>query len=232
MVATLTRRARRTGWLRGALVDFFLKRTRALAGFREMPKFCLVLLLTSTRHTLLSIGKAMEQAGCLEQAGISTSSRLLRRTLLLRVRICARWSVSGVPATIAKCSVARSRACCSPMAQNPPWNHGSKSYLKARLQDFQPPPEESRLKLVSSSIQSALNRGEVLVAPSTDPGWTPLFLTATGLVMEMGGTMSHGAVVAREYGIPAVVGVPGATERITTGQRITIDGSAGTVFLM
>ena len=76
-----------------------------------------------------------------------------------------------------------------------------------------------------------LEPGEVLVAPSTDPGWTPLFLTAAGLVMEMGGIMSHGAVVAREYGIPAVVGVPGATQRITTGQRITVDGSAGTVFL-
>jgi len=50
-------------------------------------------------------------------------------------------------------------------------------------------------------------------------------------VMEMGGMMSHGAVVAREYGIPAVVGVAGATERIATGQRITVDGSAGTVAL-
>ena len=50
------------------------------------------------------------------------------------------------------------------------------------------------------------------MAPSTDPGWTPLFLTAGGLVMEMGGANSHGAVVAREYGIPAVVGVPRATE--------------------
>jgi pyruvate,water dikinase len=49
--------------------------------------------------------------------------------------------------------------------------------------------------------------------------------------MEMGGAMSHGSVVAREYGIPAVVGVPGATERITTGQKITVDGSAGTIFL-
>ena len=71
--------------------------------------------------------------------------------------------------------------------------------------------------------------GEVLVAPSTDPGWTPLFLTAGALVMEMGGMMSHGAVVAREYGIPAVVGVPDATGRITTGEHVTVDGSAGTV---
>jgi phosphoenolpyruvate synthase/pyruvate phosphate dikinase len=71
--------------------------------------------------------------------------------------------------------------------------------------------------------------GEILVAPSTDPGWTPLFLTAGGLVMEMGGAMSHGSVVAREYGIPAVVGVPLATTRIATGQRITVDGGAGTI---
>jgi pyruvate,water dikinase len=74
-----------------------------------------------------------------------------------------------------------------------------------------------------------LEPGEILVAPSTDPGWTPLFLTAGGLVMEMGGSNSHGAVVAREYGIPAVVGVAGATERISTGQVVTVDGGAGRV---
>jgi rifampicin phosphotransferase len=78
---------------------------------------------------------------------------------------------------------------------------------------------------------ATLEPGEVLVAPSTDPGWTPLFLTAGGLVMEMGGAMSHGAIVAREYGIPAVVGVPDATERIATGQAVTVDGSAGVVQL-
>ena len=76
-----------------------------------------------------------------------------------------------------------------------------------------------------------LEPGEILVAPSTDPGWTPLFLTAGGLVMEMGGSISHGAVVAREYGIPAVVGVTRATERIITGQQITVDGSNGIVSL-
>jgi pyruvate,water dikinase len=74
-----------------------------------------------------------------------------------------------------------------------------------------------------------LEPGEILVAPSTDPGWTPLFLIAGGLVMEMGGAMSHGAVVAREYGIPAVVGVPDATEHIITGQQITVDGFTGEI---
>ncbi len=76
-----------------------------------------------------------------------------------------------------------------------------------------------------------LSPGEILVAPSTDPGWTPLFLKAAGLVMEVGGAMAHGAIVAREYGIPAVVGVAGATERIATGNRVTLDGTAGTVVI-
>jgi pyruvate,water dikinase len=84
-------------------------------------------------------------------------------------------------------------------------------------------------RVVMDPVGAHLEPGEILVAPSTDPGWTPLFLTAGGLVMEMGGANSHGAVVAREYGIPAVVGVPQATHRISTGDVITIDGAAGTV---
>nr|WP_275939238.1 PEP-utilizing enzyme [Polyangium spumosum] len=86
-----------------------------------------------------------------------------------------------------------------------------------------------KARVVLDPVGAKIEPGEILVAPSTDPGWTPLFLTAGGLVMEMGGSMSHGAVVAREYGIPAVVGVAGATARITTGQVITVDGGAGRV---
>ncbi len=84
-------------------------------------------------------------------------------------------------------------------------------------------------RVVLDPVGAHLEPGEILIAPSTDPGWTPLFLTAGGLVMEMGGANSHGAVVAREYGIPAVVGVPDATTRISTGQQITVDGSTGVI---
>jgi pyruvate,water dikinase len=87
-------------------------------------------------------------------------------------------------------------------------------------------------RVIHDPVGARLEPGEILVTPSTDPGWTPLFLAAAGLVMEMGGPNSHGAVVAREYGIPAVVGVTDATDRISTGQRITVDGSAGTVSLV
>ena len=76
-----------------------------------------------------------------------------------------------------------------------------------------------------------LQAGDVLVAPSTDPGWTPLFLRASAIVMETGGFGSHGAIVAREYGIPAVVNIPGVLKMIKNGQKITVDGDAGKVYL-
>jgi phosphohistidine swiveling domain-containing protein len=76
-----------------------------------------------------------------------------------------------------------------------------------------------------------LQPGEILVAPSTDPGWTPLFLLAAGLVMETGGYLSHGAIVAREYGIPAVLNVPLATHRIPDGSALVLDGGEGMVWL-
>jgi pyruvate,water dikinase len=76
---------------------------------------------------------------------------------------------------------------------------------------------------------AALRRGEVLVAPSTDPAWTPLFLRASAVVMEVGGYLSHGAIVAREYGIPAVVNVGNAMNILRDGQIIHVDGDTGTV---
>jgi pyruvate,water dikinase len=71
-----------------------------------------------------------------------------------------------------------------------------------------------------------------MVCPGTDPSWTPLFMAAAGLVMEVGGMMTHGAVVAREYGIPAAVGVTSATTRLITGQRIRLNGSSGEITLL
>jgi phosphohistidine swiveling domain-containing protein len=71
--------------------------------------------------------------------------------------------------------------------------------------------------------------GDVLVAPTTTPAWTPLFPALAGLVTETGGILSHAAIVAREYGIPTVVGVNGATRRIADGARVSIDGDEGTV---
>jgi pyruvate,water dikinase len=74
--------------------------------------------------------------------------------------------------------------------------------------------------------------GEVLVAPFTDPGWTPYFLNAAGIVMDMGGLLSHGSIIAREYGIPAVVNVGPATRMVKSGQMLCVDGDRGVVEIL
>jgi pyruvate,water dikinase len=69
--------------------------------------------------------------------------------------------------------------------------------------------------------------GEILIVPFTDASWTPFFALASGLATEIGGTLSHGAVVARELGLPAIVDLPGATECFTTGQQVRLDADSG-----
>jgi phosphohistidine swiveling domain-containing protein len=76
------------------------------------------------------------------------------------------------------------------------------------------------------------DRARLLVTAFTDPSWTPLFVAITGLVTEVGGLMTHGAVIAREYGLPAVVGVENATRLIRDGQRIRVHGTDGYVEIM
>ena len=88
---------------------------------------------------------------------------------------------------------------------------------------------EGPVHVVRDPSRDELEPGEILVAEFTDPGWTPLFMNAAGLVSEVGGVLTHGAVVAREYGIPAVVGVRGATTVLRTGQRVRVDGVRGFV---
>jgi pyruvate,water dikinase len=78
---------------------------------------------------------------------------------------------------------------------------------------------------------AAIEPGEILVAPVTDAGWTPLFIAAAGVVVDVGSTLSHGSTVAREYGLPAVVNVKHGTRMIRTGQTITVDGTHGVVVL-
>jgi pyruvate,water dikinase len=88
---------------------------------------------------------------------------------------------------------------------------------------------EGVVHIVHDPTGVQLAPGEILVCPGTDPSWTPLFLVAGGLVTEVGGLLTHGSVVAREYGIPAVVGVHQATHRLRTGQRVRIDGTSGRI---
>jgi pyruvate,water dikinase len=86
--------------------------------------------------------------------------------------------------------------------------------------------------ILRADTQEQLLAGEILVAPFTDPGWTPYFVPAAAIVMDEGGTISHGSIVAREYGIPAVVNVGDGTKIIKTGQMIEVDGDNGVVRIL
>ncbi|GAA0937214.1 PEP/pyruvate-binding domain-containing protein [Actinocorallia libanotica] len=224
----LVRRARRERPVRAALAGFLLRRARAVSGLRELPKFTWIHLLYETRRQLLLIGASLAGRGLLDRPD---------DIMFLDLRE-AREAVAG---TAMRETAAARRA----------------AYERERRRRHVPdvllsdgtdvgallPPREGALtgmpgaagtvtgpaRVLLDPSSARLEPGEILVAPSTDPGWTPLFMTAGGLVTETGGPNSHGPTVAREYGIPAVIGVAHATREIRTGQRITLDGAAGTV---
>ena len=216
---------------RRRVLGALLRRVRANAGAREHPKFQVIRLFAKGRVLLAPVGADLASRGLLSSPDDLWYLTLaeMRRAVRgedLRALVTERRTQYGremVRRHIPR--VLLSDGTDVEAAYAPPADGA------LRGSPASPGTVTAVARVVRSPHTARLEPGEILVAPSTDPGWTPLFLTAGGLVMEMGGMMSHGAVVAREYGIPAVVGVAGATERIATGQRITVDGSAGTVAL-
>ncbi len=91
---------------------------------------------------------------------------------------------------------------------------------------------EGRARVILNMEDADLEEGDILITAFTDPSWTPLFVSIKGLITEVGGLMTHGAVIAREYGLPAVVGVENATKRIKDGQRIRVNGTEGYVEIL
>jgi pyruvate,water dikinase len=233
MVGELIGRARRQSRLRGWLVRFFLTRARLLSGLREMPRYLLALMLAQAKGYLGSVGEALVAAGAVEtpedayflslrEARIALSGADYRATVRARRKAYARESKRHhVPLILLSDGT-------EPQAQQ---THIGASENTLQGIGASPGVFTASVKVILDPRAAELVPGDILVAPTTDPGWTPLFLVAGGLVMETGGVMSHGAIVAREYGIPAVVGAAGAVERIRSGQRITVDGATGMVHL-
>ncbi|MEV1169008.1 PEP/pyruvate-binding domain-containing protein [Nonomuraea sp. NPDC049784] len=231
-IAHVVSAARRKGWWRAPVVRFGLRRTREFAGLRELPKFYLVKTLAGVRQSMLVVGEHLVELGVVDSArDVFFLSFQEARAALgggdLREVVEERRSAYGqesrrrhVPRVLLSDGT-EPEALASAAADGALTGTAASAGTVTGV-----------ARVVLDPIGAHLEPGEILVCPSTDPGWTPLFLTAGGLVMEMGGAMSHGAVVAREYGIPAVVGVPDATHRITTGQEIEVNGAAGTVTLM
>jgi len=91
---------------------------------------------------------------------------------------------------------------------------------------------EGRARVILRMEDADIEEGDILVTAFTDPSWTPVFVSIKGLVTEVGGMMTHGSVIAREYGLPAVVGVESATRLIEDGQRIRVNGAEGYVEIL
>ena len=112
----------------------------------------------------------------------------------------------------------------------PPGDEGAPTARNVRGIAASPGVHRGRARVVATLHQArALDRGDVLVAAATGPEWTPYFAVIGAVVTDSGGLLTHGAIVAREFGIPAVVGTGVATERIPDGATVTVDGDAGTV---
>ncbi|MFJ8076475.1 PEP/pyruvate-binding domain-containing protein [Streptomyces sp. NPDC096176] len=232
MLAELAQRARRKRPVRGRLAGFFLRRTRELSGLREAGKFAGLYALRDRRRHLLLIGADLQATGLLERTDdvmfltLPELRTAVERGDDLREAVAGRRSEYArelrrrtVP--VALLSDGTDVETLMPAPASDGHTLTGTGAASGRV--------TGRARVVRDPASASIEPGEILVAPTTDPGWTPLFLTAGGLVTETGAVMAHGPTVAREYGIPAVICVPGATERIRTGQLITVDGAAGTV---
>lgn len=228
--------ARKTfaGGVKARIIRAATGRVRALSGLRESPKFYIIQIMGIIRQGLLSCGEDLVSRGTINQPddlfflylselhalargdrndlkSLITDRRNKYAKELSRIQIPhlllsdGRAFYEGITPT----EISRSKMLGSPVS---------------------PGIAEGLVRVVLNPHDTRLSPGEILVCKATDPAWTPLFLAAAGLIMETGGMMTHGAIVAREYGIPAVVGVNKATTLLHNGQLIRLNGSTGEIF--
>ncbi|MEV1331311.1 PEP/pyruvate-binding domain-containing protein [Micromonospora costi] len=231
-LADVVTRARRRRPVRGRLAGFLLRRARSLAGLREAGKFAGLYRLRAMRRELLLVGAELADGGLLAQPDDIMFLTLDEATEAVRQGVDHRPTV-GARRAVHRRELRRRTVPVALLSDGtdleavlpaPAGTAGALRGVGAAAGVATGPA-----RVVHDPATAHLEPGEILVAPTTDPGWTPLFLTAAGLVTETGAVMAHGPTVAREYGIPAVICVPDATRLIRTGDVVTVDAAAGTV---
>jgi pyruvate,water dikinase len=230
-------RARLKGPFRRWMLDLLVREAQAGLVFRENLKGELVRAVAFLRRLLLELGERLARTSVLEQR-----EDIFFLTLEELEPVVSRRATFDVRSAV---NTRRARHRANEALSPPP------VIVDALSPEWRPPPAFdpsatvlsgvpvspgkavglARVILSAASAESVLP-GEILVAPYTDPAWTPHFLSAAGLVTDLGGQLSHGSVVAREYGLPAVVNVPFATRTLRTGQRICVDGDRGQVTIL
>ncbi|MFN2109232.1 MAG: PEP/pyruvate-binding domain-containing protein, partial [Anaerolineae bacterium] len=231
-------RQTRGGWLKARVIRAAAYRLRALAGLRESPKFTAIRLFDVMRQALLKSGQTLVEAGTLAQPD---DVFFLYFAELEELAANENHDWVGIVRERRQAYAREQRRRQIPrllLSDGQTFYEGARSTDAAEATNaltgspVSPGVVEGVVHIVFNPHNAQLAPGEILVCPGTDPSWTPLFLAAGGLVMEVGGLMTHGGVVAREYGIPAVVGIPDVTRRLKTGQRIRVDGTTGQVVVL
>ncbi|WP_256862629.1 rifamycin-inactivating phosphotransferase [Microbispora sp. GKU 823] len=231
----LTRlRALPDGERKAAETKRMIDRVRAFAGYREYPKYGMISRYFVYKQALLREADRLVQSGVLREREDIFFLRLEELQEVVRT--------NEVDAELIR---ERREAFRSYEALTPPRVLTSDGeVITSRYRRDDAPPGalaglpvsagtvEGRARVVMDMAQADLEAGDILVTAYTDPSWTPLFVAAAGLVTEVGGLMTHGAVIAREYGLPAVVGVEQATRLIRDGQRIRVNGTDGYVEIL
>lgn len=200
---------------------------RIAAGMREYPKSDIVRFMELGRKALFSAGEELVSKGKLEKAEdiffVHQEDVLKDRDLISLVKT----NKENYDKEMKRTSIPRIIM-----------NNGATYYTSTVVDPnsntingmaLSPGVYEGKIRVVFDPMNTELQEGEIMVTESTNPAWTPLFATAGALIMEYGGPISHGGIVAREYGIPAVVGIPSATALLKDGQKVRVNGETGVI---
>ena len=215
-------------------LEKYYKTWLTFGGYRETPKHYVIKVIELFRRQALTIGQTFVVGGRLDKPEqifdltIADIDRaLVDPTLDLRALAQERTQLTNKikkSHLVARIIDSRGKIYFPPRTASAP---GEMSGVP-----ISPGLVQGRVKVFKHAAEKKLLPGEILVARATDPGWTPLFINARGIILEIGGALQHGAVVAREYGIPCVSGLDGATDLLKDGQLVEVDGSNGIVRLL
>jgi len=226
------------GWLKRSLFDHVAYLAQRYLPLREDQRFYWQRTLAQMRRLFLLLGERMAQSGVLQeeahvfflckseigayvqgQARGDNYPQLAASRQRQFVRLCQDFRI------------APEHAYPPFLRGNEPWvEEGDEHAVRFEGHGISPGLAQGRVVTVHSPAEfSKIQRGDVLVAAGVDPGWTPVFGLLSALVLEHGGQLSHAAVVAREYGLPAVAGIPGITTALKDGDVVLVDGLEGWV---
>ena len=224
------------GFIKAKIVRAAAKRIRLLMGARESPKFFAVRTMGIAKKVMLEVGQEFVEAGTINRADDLVYLTFNELESLSKNEARDWKSLIAERRTIYERELRRRQVPRVLISDGRAFYEGVGAETDTgdviTGSPVSPGVVEGIVHVVLDPRGTQLAPGEILVCPGTDPAWTPLFMAAGGLITEVGGMMTHGSVVAREYGIPAVVGVHQATLRLKDGQKIRVDGTQGKIMVL